>query len=452
MLCKQCGAENGNSSKFCDKCGALLHGEAPLNQNETSYLTGTDMRNIKYNNANNRAPVKNNIDFSKRNFSGSIEKPEKDKSEITRDIILGAVALLVVASAVVALVFFIKSKNDGENDNESERAGKKTATEAVTDDKTNSDNEIFVKPDLNGDMWLYDSNGNKFQLFIENSGIKYVVNSNGEKMPVRSDKNGMLFAVDKNGKEFELKSEESYEASVNSKPDGEPEPPKPITQADAIKALNDATAKVANTKAGYSWVRDCTITQSINVVADIPVLGPQDATKTLNDIIKAVAPESDLNSVVGGFIGEGHKDAKLEKGKTEAEGMDKADYFIKAMNLADGDVQGFNSKGNTFIFQLKNCSNPQKDGKNALNHATNDFLTEGETAQSIKDGLGGKDTIKLNSGDVQFYEITVKATVVEGNLTDLEISYKFDAVLNLSLSITGTGKAETTMKYSDFVY
>ena len=122
------------------------------------------------------------------------------------------------------------------------------------------------------------------------------------------------------------------------------------------------------------------------------------------------------------------------------------------MTLTEGDVVKFANKGTTYLYQLSQCKDPQKDGKNALHRATNDFITHGEVAQGIKDAIGDK--IQLTSSEVIYDSILIKATIDGGKLKSLELSYIFSAKLNLKagISITGTGKAKTVDTYSNIAY
>ena len=98
------------------------------------------------------------------------------------------------------------------------------------------------------------------------------------------------------------------------------------SKADAIKAVNDATAKVY--KGNYKWERKCYFTSPIDVGG---------ATDTLNGIIQGVDENASIDSVVGGFLGiTGTKDdpawtADVKGGKLPAEGrMNNEKYLMKA--------------------------------------------------------------------------------------------------------------------------
>ncbi|MGN0569828.1 MAG: hypothetical protein ACI4N4_04910 [Candidatus Fimenecus sp.] len=225
------------------------------------------------------------------------------------------------------------------------------------------------------------------------------------------------------------------------------------SKADAVKLLNDVTAKAA--KGNYNWKRVCNYTKD-------GAIDVGSATDTLNSIIQKVVTSndnpyddnSDLSSVVGGFIGIGDKDAKVTGGKAP-DGMSE-DYLLKAMSLTEGDIKQYKQSGNVYMFQLNQCSNPQKDNSNALHHATNDFITHSEVDAAIKNALGSLGSlIKLESSDVTYSSIVIKATIADSKLTNLELSYVFSAQLSLKATlvpINGKGKAKTVATYSDFVY
>ena len=78
---------------------------------------------------------------------------------------------------------------------------------------------------------------------------------------------------------------------------------------EAAKAINEATAAAA--AAGYTWNRTSEFTKDIDV-------GGSTATNAINTVIQAVDSNANINSVVGGFIGIGTKDATIAKGADAA--------------------------------------------------------------------------------------------------------------------------------------
>ena len=223
------------------------------------------------------------------------------------------------------------------------------------------------------------------------------------------------------------------------------------SKADAIKAVNDATAKVY--KGNYKWERKCYFTSPIDVGG---------ATDTLNGIIQSVDENASIDSVVGGFLGiTGTKDdpawsADVKGGKLPAEGkMNNEKYLMKAFALTEGDVMQYKVDGNKYMFQLNACNNPQKDGKNALNHVTNDFITLTEVQEGVAGALGSAgNLLKVESCDVDFTSIVVTAVIDGGNLKSVQISYSMNVkALNLKatlIPITGKGAGDMICTYSNF--
>ena len=128
------------------------------------------------------------------------------------------------------------------------------------------------------------------------------------------------------------------------------------------------------------------------------------------------------------------------------EDMNK-NYVLKAMTLTAADIKDASANGNKYVVKLGNFANPQKDGKNAMSRATNDFFTH----QEVVDGIAGFTTlIKVNSTDIQYTDVTLTATVDGDNLKTLEISYGFSAKMALKavVTINGQGKATNKMVYT----
>lgn len=217
------------------------------------------------------------------------------------------------------------------------------------------------------------------------------------------------------------------------------------SKADAVKALNDATAKAAN--AGYDWKRTCAYTKPVDV---------GNATDALNTVIHIADKNASVDSVVGNFIGIGDKEAKYAKGASELpEGMSENYKFI-ATKLDEGDIKQFKVSGNKYQFQLNDCTDPKKGANNPLAHATNDFITYEEVASGISDAVGSAISLEQSS-TVSYKAILITAVIEAGELKSYEISYSFAATLNLKikfppLGVTGKGAAKTVATYSNFVY
>lgn len=213
---------------------------------------------------------------------------------------------------------------------------------------------------------------------------------------------------------------------------------------EAAKAINEATA--AAVQAGYKWTRTSEYTKDVDVGS---------ATDTLNKVIQGVDANADINSVVGGFIGIGTKEATIEKGADAAEaiGYHGDSYKLKATSLQASDLQGLTKNGDTYTFTLANAETPKKDGSTALNRLTDDIVTQEEVDAEIKAQVS---VISVNSLVGTYSNIKVEATITDGKLQKL--TYSYDAnVAELGLKVTlisvkGTGAMHTEATYSDFVY
>ncbi len=216
---------------------------------------------------------------------------------------------------------------------------------------------------------------------------------------------------------------------------------------EAAKAINDATAAAA--AAGYTWNRTSEFTKDIDV-------GGSTATNAINTVIQAVDPNANINSVVGGFIGIGTKDATIAKGADAAEaiGYHGDSYKLKATSLQASDLQGLTKNGDTYTFTLANADTPKKDGATALNRLTDDIVTQEEVSAEIQEQVGS--SIKVSSLVGTYSNIKVEVTITDGKLQKLTYSYDAEVTeLGLKvaiLTVKGTGAMHTEATYSNFVY
>ena len=216
---------------------------------------------------------------------------------------------------------------------------------------------------------------------------------------------------------------------------------------EAAKAINDATAAAA--AAGYTWNRTSEFTKDIDV-------GGSTATNAINTVIQAVDSNANINSVVGGFIGIGTKDATIAKGADAAEaiGYHGDSYKLKATSLEAADLQGLTKNGDTYTFTLANADTPKKDGATALNRLTDDIVTQEEVSAEIQEQVGS--SIKVSSLVGTYSNIKVEVTITDGKLQKLTYSYDAEVTeLGLKvaiLTVKGTGAMHTEATYSDFVY
>ena len=210
-----------------------------------------------------------------------------------------------------------------------------------------------------------------------------------------------------------------------------------FSKDNAHEMLNKWTA--AASKGSYKFARVCAYTPD-------GAIDVGSATGTLNSIIKGIDENSSLDSVVGGFLGIGNRDGQVKNGVLP-EDMNKQ-YALKAMSLTAADIKDASANGNKYTVKLGNFANPQKDGKNAMSRATNDFFTH----QEVVDGIAGFTTaIKVNSTDIQFTDVTIVAVADGDNLKSLEINYGFSAKMALKaaiVTINGQGKATNKITYT----
>ena len=223
--------------------------------------------------------------------------------------------------------------------------------------------------------------------------------------------------------------------------------------ASVATLINNATKAAVDAKAGYDWERHCTV-DNIDVGS---------ATSVLNKIIQGVDSNSDLNSVVGGFLGRGDKKETCPKGMTldtidvkKDDGTTEklyhgSNYTLKATTLQPNDIQNLSVNGDTYEFTLADSSNPDRSGNTALSRFTNDIVVLDEVNTEIKNFVSVVTVTGLNAN---YKNIKVKAVITDGKLQSLEYSFNASAELQLKagLSITGTGNLEANAKYSNFVY
>lgn len=227
-----------------------------------------------------------------------------------------------------------------------------------------------------------------------------------------------------------------------------PAQPTSVSKADAVKALNEATKKAVN--AGYDWSRKCYYTQPLDVSG-------KDA---LNGVIARVDENASIDSVVGGFLditGNDAKTATKAKGAGMPDEMKKDKFLLKATTLTEGDIKQYQVSGNTYKFQINSCSNPQKDGSNALSRATNDFITHQEVVDGVASALGSfSSLLSVKSSDVQYSSIVITAVIDNGQLTSFNLTYVMTVkALELRAAvvpITGTGAGKVEETYNNFKY
>ena len=209
-----------------------------------------------------------------------------------------------------------------------------------------------------------------------------------------------------------------------------------MTKADFVAFFNAETAKAA--KGSYKYNRNCSYVNPIDV---------GNMTDALNKVIKMIDENSDLNSVVGGFLGVGTKTGNFPKDDPDD------DYEIKGAKLTEADLQNFSCADGVYSFTIANASNPKKTNATPFSRFTNDFITHEEVDEGIKDAAGS--LVTLNSTDVKYTNIKVKVTVAEGKITAISYQYDFAATLQLKIlvgKVNGSGSAKTTGEFTNIAY
>ena len=207
-----------------------------------------------------------------------------------------------------------------------------------------------------------------------------------------------------------------------------------MTKAEFVAFLNAETAKAA--KGTYNYNRDCSYTSPIDVGG---------ATDILNGIISAIDENSNLDTVVGDFLGIG-----VKKGTYPKDGL-KEDYQIKATKLTEADLGNFAVNNGVYTFTLADATNPKKTNATPISKFTNDFITHEE----VVDGIAGFTTaITVKDTTVNYKNIKVSVTVADGKITNIKYSYSFDALLSLKavVTINGNGAAVTKAEFSNIKY
>lgn len=227
-----------------------------------------------------------------------------------------------------------------------------------------------------------------------------------------------------------------------------------------IKKLNEATAKAVSAKAGYKYDKDTQYVSGQEI--KVSMFGG-DATSVLNGIIKGVSSGSDLNGVVGNFIGIGGRKAAVPKGQVGGgilegtDGWTMYDYeALATAKITESNVSSASMNGNKISLTLKDSTTPQSGDGSALANLTENFLTLDRVNKAISDGLNGTSSVTVqDSSTVQYSNIKVECELNDsGNIVNYKIYYTFSAALDIKvlMTIKGTGAADTVITYSDFQY
>ena len=212
-------------------------------------------------------------------------------------------------------------------------------------------------------------------------------------------------------------------------------------KAEFVKLINSVTAAAA--KGSYSFERNGKFIEPIDV---------GDATDDLNGIVQDLAPGSDLDTIVGGFLGIKAEPIKGTVTNGKGEGFDGV-YMIKGMTITESDITSYTKDGNKHIFGIKKTNTPTENSP--LGRATNDYVTFDKVNAALKKDAKGLVSVDGAKSKSVYDDIKFTATIVDGKLTELEYYYTFSADLSLKILIApanGTGKAEITNKYTSIKY
>ena len=221
-----------------------------------------------------------------------------------------------------------------------------------------------------------------------------------------------------------------------------------MTMEDVIALINAESAKAS--KGDYKLKRQCAYTEGGN-----PDVG--EYTDTLNRIIPMFGDYKDLDHVVADFIGLENIDATVEGGKAKTN--IKGNYLMKATTFTADDVDKYVVNGDKHTFKIIDCTNPERNEKNAMSRVTNDILTKQDVTDKIK-SEGVSDIAKVGETSIVNYkEIWLEVEIVDGKITSFKVTFTFDATLDLKLDLSiekfdvqGKGEAITTIVYSDVKY
>lgn len=223
------------------------------------------------------------------------------------------------------------------------------------------------------------------------------------------------------------------------------------SEAEVAELINKVTGEAVAQKVGYNWKRDCSV-QNVQV-------GNSTVTKLLDGIIKGIDENANLNSVVGGFLGNGNKQETVKKGTTLAEMKDSEGkayyhgncYTLKATALKAEDIKNLKITGNKYTFDLPDSQNPDRAGNTALSRFTNDIVVREEVETEIK---GFTDKVSVPALQANYSRIKASVTIKDNKLVEITYSYYGDAQLDVKLGLTakGTGNLTTSAVYSNFKY
>lgn len=269
-------------------------------------------------------------------------------------------------------------------------------------------------------------------------------NDDNSNTPGSSDDDSNTPASDDGNSNSDSNTPDSNDGNSNASSDK-------MDEAAVAAAINKATGEAVKAKVGYDWERNCT-------VKDVDV---GSLTSPLNSLIKGLDKkhEATVDSVVGGFLGNGDRRETIKKGET-LETMKNGDgepyyhgksYTLKATNLKASDIKNLKIDGDKFSFDIPDSQNPERNGNTPLSRFTNDIVVRSEVESEIQ---GFTDRVTISRLQANYKNIKASVTIKDGKLVEITYSFYADAELDIKLGIkiTGTGNLTTNAKYSNFKY
>lgn len=228
-----------------------------------------------------------------------------------------------------------------------------------------------------------------------------------------------------------------------------------FSKADAIKLINDATSKAANVKAGYTWSKQSAYTGD-GLVLNVPGF----VVSGVNAILGKLDTPTSIDNVVGNFIGIGELKGAVTKGTkagkyTSKDGDFKETEYLVGAQLTEADVTKFEKNGDKVTLHLSACTEPIRDKKSSISRLTNDFMTKGDVVEALASQNDVPATLDEGKSSVSYNVIVVEGTIKDGKIVSLKYSYDWEANVTIKVSalgISGTGTANTTINYTNFVY
>lgn len=209
------------------------------------------------------------------------------------------------------------------------------------------------------------------------------------------------------------------------------------TRAQAVELLQTYTKHAS--AGSYRVTGSCQITKDVDVGG---------ATAVLNQIIKSVDSNADVNSVIGAFLGVGELTYTVYASDTERAGQ----YDLQAFTVTEADIADYRQEDHVLYIRLKDCKNPQKNGTQSLSKVTSAFPTESEVRKELQTQIGSAISVSDMTSNVSDIWLTV--TLSDHGVASIRLCFVNDLDLALKVAVVnvrGTGQTTTDILYSDFV-